>query len=79
MSELGIKGVYQLQGGIDKYFKNFPSGGQFIYIFCAVRMIHCLTNTIFDAAAVSFLDLLSQDIGMEKTTYSTKGFLIIPK
>lgn len=25
--ELGIKGVYQLQGGIDKYFKEFPSGG----------------------------------------------------
>lgn len=24
---LGIKGVYQLQGGIDKYFKQFPSGG----------------------------------------------------
>lgn len=25
--ELGIKGVYQLQGGIDKYFKQFPAGG----------------------------------------------------
>mmetsp|Transcript_46795 Transcript_46795/g.98284 ORF Transcript_46795/g.98284 Transcript_46795/m.98284 type:complete len:745 (+) Transcript_46795:38-2272(+) len=25
--ELGIKGVYQLQGGIDKYFKEFPQGG----------------------------------------------------
>ena len=24
---LGIKGVFQLQGGIDKYFKEFPSGG----------------------------------------------------
>lgn len=24
---LGIKGVYQLQGGIDKYFKQFPDGG----------------------------------------------------
>lgn len=24
---LGIKGVYQLQGGIDKYFKEFPLGG----------------------------------------------------
>jgi predicted sulfurtransferase len=24
---LGIKGVYQLQGGIDKYFKQFPAGG----------------------------------------------------
>lgn len=24
---LGIKGVYQLQGGIDKYFKEFPMGG----------------------------------------------------
>ena len=24
---LGIKGVYQLQGGIDKYFKEFPDGG----------------------------------------------------
>mmetsp|Transcript_2188 Transcript_2188/g.4045 ORF Transcript_2188/g.4045 Transcript_2188/m.4045 type:complete len:720 (+) Transcript_2188:76-2235(+) len=24
---LGIKGVYQLQGGIDKYFKKFPEGG----------------------------------------------------
>mmetsp|Transcript_14846 Transcript_14846/g.25274 ORF Transcript_14846/g.25274 Transcript_14846/m.25274 type:complete len:636 (-) Transcript_14846:30-1937(-) len=24
---LGIKGVYQLQGGIDKYFKQFPEGG----------------------------------------------------
>jgi len=25
--ELGIKEVYQLQGGIDKYFKEFPDGG----------------------------------------------------
>lgn len=25
--ELGIKGVYQLQGGIDKYFKQYPQGG----------------------------------------------------
>ena len=25
--ELGIKGVFQLQGGIDKYFKEFPAGG----------------------------------------------------
>jgi predicted sulfurtransferase len=25
--QLGIKGVYQLQGGIDKYFKVFPDGG----------------------------------------------------
>lgn len=27
VKSLGIKGVYQLQGGIDKYFKNFPDGG----------------------------------------------------
>ena len=26
-SDLNIKGVYQLQGGIDKYFKEFPDGG----------------------------------------------------
>jgi len=26
-ANLGIKGVYQLQGGIDKYFKKFPEGG----------------------------------------------------
>lgn len=26
-AELGIKGVYQLQGGVDKYFKQFPEGG----------------------------------------------------
>lgn len=25
--ELGIKGVFQLQGGIDKYFKEYPTGG----------------------------------------------------
>lgn len=25
--DLGIKGVYQLQGGIDKYFKDIPDGG----------------------------------------------------
>eukprot|EP00551_Chaetoceros_affinis_P004324 CAMPEP_0203667274 /NCGR_PEP_ID=MMETSP0090-20130426/4152_1 /ASSEMBLY_ACC=CAM_ASM_001088 /TAXON_ID=426623 /ORGANISM="Chaetoceros affinis, Strain CCMP159" /LENGTH=676 /DNA_ID=CAMNT_0050531393 /DNA_START=55 /DNA_END=2082 /DNA_ORIENTATION=- len=25
--QLGIKGVYQLQGGIDKYFREFPEGG----------------------------------------------------
>jgi len=25
--ELGIKGVFQLQGGVDKYFKEFPEGG----------------------------------------------------
>lgn len=25
--DLGIKGVFQLQGGIDKYFKEFPDGG----------------------------------------------------
>ena len=24
--QLGIKGVYQLQGGIDKYFKQYPEG-----------------------------------------------------
>jgi predicted sulfurtransferase len=27
IKELGIRGVYQLQGGIDKYFKEFPDGG----------------------------------------------------
>ena len=27
IKKLGIKGVYQLQGGIDKYFKEFPDGG----------------------------------------------------
>lgn len=27
IKDLGIKGVYQLQGGIDKYFKEFPDGG----------------------------------------------------
>jgi predicted sulfurtransferase len=27
VKELGIKEVYQLQGGIDKYFKEFPQGG----------------------------------------------------
>jgi predicted sulfurtransferase len=27
VKDLGIKGVYQLQGGIDKYFKEFPDGG----------------------------------------------------
>lgn len=25
--DLGIKGVFQLQGGIDKYFKEYPAGG----------------------------------------------------
>lgn len=25
--DLGIKGVFQLQGGVDKYFKEFPAGG----------------------------------------------------
>jgi predicted sulfurtransferase len=27
VKNLGIKGVFQLQGGIDKYFKEFPDGG----------------------------------------------------
>lgn len=27
IKKLGITGVYQLQGGIDKYFKEFPDGG----------------------------------------------------
>ena len=27
VKDLGITGVYQLQGGIDKYFKKFPDGG----------------------------------------------------
>ena len=27
IKELGIQGVYQLQGGIDKYFKQYPDGG----------------------------------------------------
>ena len=27
VKNLGIQGVYQLQGGIDKYFKEFPDGG----------------------------------------------------
>ena len=33
---MGIKGVYQLQGGIDKYFKHFPDGGNWAgknYVF----------------------------------------------
>lgn len=27
IQQLGIQGVYQLQGGIDKYFKQYPDGG----------------------------------------------------
>ena len=27
IKDLGIQEVYQLQGGIDKYFKEFPDGG----------------------------------------------------
>lgn len=27
MKKLGIKGVFQLQGGVDKYFKEYPTGG----------------------------------------------------
>ena len=27
IKDLGIQEVYQLQGGIDKYFKQFPDGG----------------------------------------------------
>lgn len=27
VKDLGIKGVYQLQGGVDKYFKHYPDGG----------------------------------------------------
>lgn len=27
IKELGIRNVYQLQGGVDKYFKEFPDGG----------------------------------------------------
>jgi len=27
MNKLGIKGVFQLQGGVDKYFKEYPTGG----------------------------------------------------
>jgi predicted sulfurtransferase len=30
MQQLNIQGVYQLQGGIDKYFKEFPDGGYWI-------------------------------------------------
>jgi predicted sulfurtransferase len=30
MQQLNIKGVYQLQGGIDKYFKEFPDGGHWV-------------------------------------------------
>ena len=30
VKELNIKGVYQLQGGIDKYFKEFPEGGYWV-------------------------------------------------
>lgn len=30
VQELNIKGVYQLQGGIDKYFKEFPDGGYWV-------------------------------------------------
>jgi predicted sulfurtransferase len=29
MSDLQIQGVYQLQGGIDKYFREFPTGGNY--------------------------------------------------
>ncbi len=43
MKYLGIKGVYQLQGGIDKYFKMFPNGGYWNgknYVFDK-RFSHC--------------------------------------
>jgi len=30
VANLNIKGVYQLQGGIDKYFKMFPEGGHWV-------------------------------------------------
>ena len=30
VKNLNIKGVYQLQGGIDKYFKEFPDGGHWV-------------------------------------------------
>jgi predicted sulfurtransferase len=30
VQELNIQGVYQLQGGIDKYFKEFPDGGYWV-------------------------------------------------
>jgi hypothetical protein len=43
MKNLGIKGVYQLQGGIDKYFKMFPDGGYWNgknYVFDK-RFSHC--------------------------------------
>jgi len=36
VADLRIKGVYQLQGGIDKYFKHFPDGGNWAgknYVF----------------------------------------------
>lgn len=36
MAELGIQGVYQLQGGIDKYFKAFPDGGYWKGMCCFV-------------------------------------------
>merc|ERR1711937_477576 len=36
VKDLNIKGVYQLQGGIDKYFREFPDGGYWVgknYVF----------------------------------------------
>jgi predicted sulfurtransferase len=36
--ELGIKGVFQLQGGVDKYFKDFPEGGK-SFLACVLRTL----------------------------------------
>ena len=30
VADLNIQGVYQLQGGIDKYFKEYPDGGNWV-------------------------------------------------
>jgi predicted sulfurtransferase len=50
MQHLNIKGVYQLQGGIDKYFKEFPDGGRWVgknYTFdkrCAHEPVETITT-----------------------------------
>jgi predicted sulfurtransferase len=69
MQQLNIKGVYQLQGGIDKYFKEFPDGGRWVgknYTFDK-RCAHEPVETI--ATAVSMTgDMTTMDIEAHRLT-----------
>lgn len=63
IKDLGIQGVYQLQGGIDKYFKEFPGKSMQKYTSCWENLLY------FDEICVNNYTKIQQ--GLELTEISS--------